>query len=157
MPIPTPFASQPVKILSEWCKADGAMANAYYGVVFDRCADGALELVGLGPAYVQARGLSFYTAEAHVCFVRPVHALDEVVVTFQLIDYDEKRIRTYQEMRHVDGWLAATSEILSLHVDLSMPKVTPFPADVRAKIEQMAAAHATLARPSRAGKHIELS
>ena len=48
-------------------------------------------------------------------------------VTFQLIDHDAKRLRAYQEIRHVDGWLAATSETLSLHIDMSGPKVAPFP------------------------------
>jgi len=157
MPIPSPVVSQPVTILSQWCKANGEMSNAYYGVVFDRCGDGGFELVGLGPDYVQKRGLSFYTAESHVCFIRPVCVGDQVIVTFRILDYDEKRIRTYEEMHHVDGWLAATSEILSLHVDLSVSKVVPFPTDIVKNIEAMAAAHATLPPPERAGRHVDIT
>jgi acyl-CoA thioester hydrolase len=63
-------------------------------------------------------------------------------------------LRTYQEIRHVDGWLAATSETLSLHVDMDGPKVAPFPADVLAKIEAVRAAHAALPMPERAGRSI---
>ncbi|TGW04813.1 thioesterase, partial [Mesorhizobium sp. M2D.F.Ca.ET.145.01.1.1] len=73
---------------------------------------------------------------------------------FQLIDHDEKRLRAYQEIRHVDGWLAATSETLSLHVDMSGPKVAPFPADELARIEAMRAAHSVLRMPERAGRSI---
>ena len=112
--------------------------------------------MGMGAGYTELRGLSYYTAEAHVCFVRPLHAGDKVVVKFQVLDHDDKRIRTYEEMHHVDGWLAATSEILSLHVDLSGPKVAPFPQEIRSKIESMAAAHAALPTPDRAGRHIEI-
>ncbi len=157
MSIPSPFISQPVTILDQWCKASGEMTSANYGVVFDRCGDGGFELIGLGPAYVRERGLSFYTAESHVCFVRPVRSGDQVVVTFRILDYDEKKIRTYEEMHHVDGWLAATSEILSLHVDLSGPKVVPFPTDIMRNIQAMAAAHAALPTPQRAGNHIDIA
>ena len=57
---------------------------------------------------------------------------------------------------HIDGWLAATTEILSLHVDLGGPKVVPFPNEVRSKIEAMNEAHARLPTPERAGRHIEI-
>ena len=41
--------------------------------------------------------------------MQELHLGDKVTVTFQLLDHDEKRLRAYQEIRHVDGWLAATS------------------------------------------------
>ena len=77
-----------------------------------------------------------------------------MTVSFNLIDHDEKRLRAYQEIRHADGWLAATSETLSLHIDMGGPKVAPFPSDVMAKVEAMRAAHAPLAMPERAGRSI---
>ena len=64
-------------------------------------------------------------------------------------------MRVYQEIRHAaEGWLAATSESLSLHVDMSGPKVAPFPADIAEKIDAMRAAHAGLPMPARAGRSI---
>ncbi|AZO07912.1 thioesterase [Mesorhizobium sp. M3A.F.Ca.ET.080.04.2.1] len=157
MSIPSPFISESIEIQSEWCGGAGQLGNAYYNVVFDRGAEGAFESLGLGTGYARRRGLSFYTAEAHVCFVRPLHAGDRVVVKFQILDFDEKRIRSYQEIHHLDGWLAATTEVMSLHVDLDGPRVVPFPHDVKARLDAMAAAHATLPLPERAGRHIELS
>ncbi|MEZ5784271.1 MAG: thioesterase family protein [Rhizobiaceae bacterium] len=156
MRIPTPYVSEPMLIPSEWCNTDGALRTAYYGVVFDRRSDGAFELLGLGEEYAKNRNLTFYTAESHICFIKPVYIRDSVTVSFQLIDHDEKRLRSYQEMRHVDGWLVATTEVLSLHVDLSVRKVVPFPDDIRAKIENMAKAHARLELPVLSGKHIDL-
>src|SRR5690606_10089421 len=117
-------------------------------------SDEAFELMGMGPAYARDRRLTIYTAEAHVCYVRELHLGDKVTVSFNLIDHDEKRLRAYQEIRHADGWLAATSETLSLHVDMSGPKVAPFPADVLANIEAMRADHAGLPVPERAGRAI---
>ena len=157
MTLPSPYISQPIQIQTEWCNSDGQLTLGHYGVIFDRGAEGAFELMGMGAAYTKLLRLTYYTAETHLCFVRPLHEGDSVVVKLQVLDHDEKRISTYQEIHHVDGWLAATSETLSLHVDLSGPKVTPFPGEVRKKIQSMTDAHSILPTPVRAGRRIELN
>jgi len=154
MSIPAPFISRPMDIEKDWIDYNGHLNMAYYNVLFDRCSDDAFEMMGMGPNYAKERRLTIYTAEVHVCYVQELHLEHKVVVSFQLIDQDDKRLRAYQEIRHVDGWLAATSETLSLHVDMSGPKVAPFPTDVQAKVEAMRTAHAALAMPERAGRSI---
>jgi acyl-CoA thioester hydrolase len=154
MPIPTPFVSKPMDIEKDWIDYNGHLNMAYYNVLFDRCSDDAFEAMGMGPNYARDRRLTIYTAEVHVCYVQELHLEHKVTVSFQLIDQDDKRLRAYQEIRHVDGWLAATSESLSLHVDMSGPKVAPFPTDVLARVEAMRAAHSALPMPERAGRSI---
>jgi len=154
MSIAAPFVSRPMDIEKDWIDYNGHLNMAYYNVLFDRCSDDAFDIMGLGASYAKERRLTIYTAEVHVCYVQELHLGDRVTVTFQLLDHDEKRLRAYQEIRHVDGWLAATSESLSLHVDMAGPKVAPFPADVQAKVEAMRAAHAALPMPERAGRSI---
>ena len=154
MPNPAPFVSRAMDIEKDWIDYNGHLNMAYYNVLFDRCSDEAFEIMGMGPDYAKTRKLTIYTAEVHVCYVQELHLGDKVTATFHLIDHDEKRLRAYQEIRHVDGWLAATSESLSLHVDMAGPKVAPFPADIQAKVEAMRAAHAGLAMPERAGRSI---
>lgn len=154
MPIPAPFVSPPMGIEKDWIDYNGHLNMAYYNVLFDRCSDEAFAAMGMGLDYVEQRRLTIYTAEVHVCYVQELHLDHKVTVSLQLIDHDEKRLRLYQEIRHVDGWLAATSEQLALHVDMSGPKVAPFPADVLAKVEAMRAAHAALPMPERAGRSI---
>ncbi|WP_376703975.1 thioesterase family protein [Mesorhizobium sp. ISC25] len=154
MPIPAPFVSRAMEIEEAWIDYNGHLNMAYYNVLFDRCSDEAFEMMGMGPDYVKERRLTIYTAEVHVCYVQELHLDHKVTVSFQLLDHDEKRLRAYQEIRHLDGWLAATSETLSLHVDMAGPKVAPFPADVLARVEAMRAAHAALPMPERAGRSI---
>lgn len=154
MSISAPFVSKPMDIEKDWIDYNGHLNMAYYNVLFDRCSDEAFEAMGMGLDYVKGRRLTIYTAEVHVCYVQELHLDHKVRVSFQLIDHDEKRLRAYQEIRHVDGWLAATSETLSLHVDMSGPKVAPFPTDVLAKVEAMRAAHSALPMPERAGRSI---
>jgi acyl-CoA thioester hydrolase len=154
MNLPTPFVSHVMEVDKDWIDYNGHMNMAYYNVLFDRGGDEAFALMGLGPDYARARKLTFYTAEIHVCYVRELHLGDRVTCTFQLLDHDDKRIRGYQELYHVAGWLSATSEVLFLHIDMAGPKVAPFPDDIKARIEAMRAAHAALPTPQRAGRSI---
>ena len=149
-----PFVSRVMEVEKDWIDYNGHMNMAYYNVIFDRGADEAFEVMGLGADYARERRLTTYTAEIHVCYVRELHLGDKVTVTFHLIDHDEKRFHAYQEIHHADGWLAATSESMSLHVDMSGPKVAPFPADILEKVTAMRTAHAALPRPERVGRSI---
>lgn len=153
---PSPFVSRVMEVEKDWIDYNGHMNMAYYNVLFDRCSDEAFELMGMGPAYARTRQLTVYTAEVHVCYVRELHLGDRVTATFHLLDYDDKCLRHYQELFHVDGWLAATCEVLTLHIDMGGPKVAPFPPDILARIEALRAAHAELPTPERAGRAIGL-
>lgn len=154
MSAPAPFVSAEMAIEKDWIDYNGHLNMAYYNVLFDRCTDEALDRLGAGSAYAAARRMTIYTAEVHICYVRELHLGDTVTVSFQMLDHDAKRIRAFQEIRHRDGWLAATSETLSLHVDMAGPNVAPFPPDVLANVEAMQAAHAALPLPERAGRSI---
>lgn len=156
MSIPAPFVSRVMEVEKEWIDYNGHMNMAYYHVLFDRCADGAFDLLGVGAEYARTRNLTIYTAEVHVCYVRELHLADHVTATFQLLEHDGKRLRTYQEIHHADGWVAATCETLSLHIDMAGPKVIPFPADAFARIEAMHRAHAILPMPANAGRSITI-
>ncbi|WP_158964216.1 thioesterase family protein [Chachezhania sediminis] len=149
-----PFTSDPMTVKPEWIDYNGHLNMAYYNVIFDTGVDKCYEAMGFGPDYAATRKLTTYTAEFHVRYVREIHEGDIVTVTTQLIDFDDKRIHTYQEIIHSDGWVAATAEGLGLHIDMTGPKVAPMPEDVYAKVKAMHEAHAALPRPASIGKPI---
>ncbi len=151
-----PFISSPMRVEEGWIDYNGHMNMAYYNVLFDRCADQVFDKLGVGAGYARQRGLTIYTAEFHVCYLRELHEGDEVRCSLQIVDHDEKRLHMYQELVHADGWLSATGEALSLHIDMSGPKVAAFPSDIAANVERMASEHAALPRPERAGRAIAL-
>jgi acyl-CoA thioester hydrolase len=128
---------------------------AYYSVLMDNAVDDAYEQIGFGPEY-QKLGCTTYVAEFHICYIRELHEGAQTYCTFQLLDYDEKRFHSFTELRHVDGWLAATGEALTLHVDQSGPHVAPMPDTILTKLEAMKQAHSTLPYPDRAGRKIGL-
>jgi acyl-CoA thioester hydrolase len=80
-----------------------------------------------------------------------------VQVGVLLVDADEKRLHTFQELRHAtEGWLSATSENMSVHIDMTARKTAPFPPDVSARIDAVVQAHAAVARPEGIGRKIAM-
>src|SRR4028119_1552569 len=125
-----PFVSSTMRVEPAWIDYNGHLNMAYYHVLFDRAVEEGFGVVGLGQDYVEERNASYFAAEVHVLYRRELKAQDEVRATLQLVDYDEKRLHFYMELRHArDGWVAAMSEQLALHVDMGSRKVTPFPED----------------------------
>ena len=100
---------------------------------------------------------STFTAECHVRYLREIHLGDPVQVSILLVAADEKRLHTFEELRHAgEGWLSATSENMTIHIDMTARKTAPFPPDIRARIAAVAKAHAGLPRPEGIGRSIAM-
>ena len=156
--IPTPFVSSVMQVEPAWIDYNGHLNMAYYNVLFDRAVDEVYELLGLGLDYLKSRRHSTFTAEVHVRYLRELKEGDPVRVSFQLLDYDAKRMHYFEELRHAEeGWLSATSENMALNVNMDDKKTAPFPTDVMAHLARMKAAHATLPVPQGAGRRIAMT
>jgi acyl-CoA thioester hydrolase len=155
--IPTPFVSSVMRVEPAWIDYNGHLNMAYYNVLFDRAVDEVYELLGLGLDYLKTCRHSTFTAEVHVRYLRELKEGDPVRVSFQLLDYDAKRLHYFEELHHAEeGWLSATSENMALNVAMDAKKTAPFPADVMAHLARMKAAHATLPVPQGAGRRIAM-
>jgi acyl-CoA thioester hydrolase len=158
MPLPpAPFLSSIMQIEPQWIDYNGHLNMAYYNVMMDRAIDELWLQLGIGPTYMKERGGSTFTAEAHVRYLREIHLGDPVQVSVWMLGADEKRIHTFEELRHAgDGWLSATSENITLHIDMGLRKVAPFPPDIRARIDAVAGVHATTPRPEGIGRKVAM-
>jgi len=155
MAYPAPFVSSAHVIEDQWIDYNGHFNMAYYNVLFDRAGDEVFDAIGLGASYVKKTNCSFFTLETHVTYLRELHAGDSVKVATQFLDYDKKRIHYFVEMRHAkDDWIAATSEVIIIHVDMNIRKSTPFPPDVLDNIKAMRESHAALPLPPQVGHKI---
>jgi acyl-CoA thioester hydrolase len=106
---------------------------------------------------MKARHGSTFTAECHVRYLREIHLGDPVQISILLVDADEKRLHTFEELRHAsEGWLSATSENMTVHIDMAARKTAPFPPDIRARIQAVANAHAGVPRPEGIGRKIAM-
>jgi len=93
----------------------------------------------------------------HVRYLRELHAEHPVRVTFQLLDYDSKRMHFFEQLFHAEEtWVSATSENLSLHVDMDARRTSPFPDAIERALARMKATHRQLPRPEAAGRRVSM-
>jgi acyl-CoA thioester hydrolase len=154
---PAPYLASVMQIEPQWIDHNGHLNMAYYNVMFDRAIDEMWLQLGMGPGYVKERQGSSFTAECHVRYLREIHLGDPVQVSILLLGADEKRLHTFEELRHAsEGWLSATSENMTIHIDMSARKTAPFPPDIAARIAAVAKAHAAVRRPDGIGRRIAM-
>jgi acyl-CoA thioester hydrolase len=142
-------------VQADWIDFNGHMNVAYYVLVFDRATDVLLDHLGVGVAYRQRTNHTVYVLEAHLTYEREVKDGDRLRVTSQLVDADTKRLHFFHAMYHADeGYLVATNELLTLHVDLAGPRSVPFAADRQNAVDRLLAEHRSLGRPTQLGRVI---
>ncbi len=135
-----------------WIDYNGHMNMAYYNVVFDQGVDHVYDQLGVGAQYVQTGGGSLFTMEVHLHYLNELSLNDPIEVRFQLLDADSKRLHFFEEMYHAEkGYLAATSEQLALHVNMTSRRSSPFPDHIQARVDQLLSEHSGLPRPEQVG------
>ena len=138
-----------------WIDFNGHLNMAFYNVLFDRGVDHVYDQLGVGVDYVREQSGSCFTLEVHVNYLDELTLTDQASVTFQLIDFDNKRLHFFQNMFNAQtGELAATSEQLSLHVDMTSRRSAPFPDAALEKIADLHQAHAEIEKPAQIGQVI---
>jgi acyl-CoA thioester hydrolase len=141
----------------QWIDYNGHMNVAFYVLAFDKATDGLLDHLGLGETYRRTTDRSVYVLEAHVSYERELRLGEPLLIDTQLVDADDKRLHFFHRMTHAEaGYLAATNELLALHVDLAGPKAAPMPKAALAELEQVLALHRRLPPPPQLGRVIAL-
>jgi acyl-CoA thioester hydrolase len=150
-----PFLSAVMRVEPQWIDYNGHLNMAYYNVLFDRAGDELWTTVGMGSEYLATRRNSTFTAECHVRYIKEIQLDDPVQVSILLLAADQKRLHTFRELRHAtDGWLSATSENMTLHVNLDARKTTAFPQDIDTRVQALLRRHSSATRPDGIGRKI---
>lgn len=141
----------------EWIDYNGHMNVAYYLLAFDKLTDVWLEYVGLTPQHRARHRVTTFTAESHLMYLRELKEGAPLAYGTRLLGFDEKRIHYIQGMYHgAEGFLAATHEQMTLHIDLASRRPGPMAESVRARLAEIAAAQAHLPVPPQVGRVIGL-
>ena len=153
-----PFDRYRDVVRAEWIDQNDHMNVGYYLVVFDYATDEFFAWVGLDAAHRAAHGITTFCLEAHVTYHREVCLGDPLRFTTRLLAHDAKRIHYLHAMYHAtEGWLAATNELLSLHVDRNTRRSAPMASAIQARLAAIQRAHDVLPRPPQAGRSIGLA
>ncbi|MPY76491.1 MAG: thioesterase-like protein [Alphaproteobacteria bacterium] len=153
MPIPAPLAIHTSTVLPEWIDYNGHMNVAYYVLAFDHVTDAFLDYIGLDHDYKAKANVTTFVADMNVTYIREVVEGDPLRFTTQLLESDDRKFRYFHSMYHAEqGYLAATNELLSLHIDLTVRRVGPMSRPILERLRQVQDAHASLPPPRGAGR-----
>ena len=150
--IPTPFELPAATVLPEWIDHNGHMNMAYYLVAFDLASDVLAENLGLTSEYKKRTNTATFAGETHIAYKRELLEGDPLRITGRVIACDAKRMHYWLEMYHgTQGYLAATTEFLILHVAMSVRRVAAMEPEQLARIEAVRDAHSALPTPAGLG------
>ena len=115
------------KVIKEWTDYNGHMNLSYYILIFDNAAEVMLTKFKMGGDSAQNDKKSTFAVETHTTYDQEVKLGEEVDVHLTYLDHDKKRIHYRVSMFHKEKkYLAATTEVLSLYIDLNRRKVAEF-------------------------------
>ena len=115
------------KIIKEWTDYNNHMNLSYYILVFDLGAEVMLSKFQMGEHSAKTTKKSTMVVETHTTYNNEVKEGDNVDVFLSHLDHDKKRIHYKLEMYDNNkNILSATTEVLSLYIDLNVRKVAEF-------------------------------
>lgn len=136
-----------------WVDWNGHMNVAYYVTAFDRASGAFMRNIGLGRNYVNNKLGMTFVLEMHITYDRELREGAPMAFKTQLLDRDAKRVHVFHEMFHAEqGYLAATSELITMNIDYATRKSGPWPAQAAERLEQIWAEHSKLPKPAKSGR-----
>jgi len=115
------------KIINNWTDYNGHMNLAFYILVFDKGAEKILSKFKMGEQSAKTTKKSTMAVESHTTYNNEVKENEEVDIYLSYFDHDKKRLHYKLEMYDKSkNILSATTEVLSLYMDLNIRKVAEF-------------------------------
>ena len=115
------------KIINNWTDYNGHMNLAFYILVFDKGAEEILSKFKMGEQSAKTTKKSTMAVESHTTYNNEVKENEEVDVYLSYFNHDKKRLHYKLEMYEKSkNILSATTEVLSLYIDLNIRKVAEF-------------------------------
>jgi acyl-CoA thioester hydrolase len=149
----TPTSNKPLrihreKVRKEWIDYNGHLNMAYYLLAFDHATDAFFDCIGVGEEYSRMTDGTTFTLEGHISYLREVKENDSLRFETFVFDYDQKRIHYAHAMyQNSENYVAATNELMTLHVSQSKRRAYPIPDLALSKLETLKNAHEGLTRP----------
>ncbi len=145
------------EVLPAWIDANRHMSDGFYAVAFGEATWRVQDWLGMDADYRKRTGGTLYSVEAHITWEKELLLGQRIHTRSLVAGVDEKRLRLFQYLLASDeSVLAATMDLMLLHVTQHEEgvRVSPFPPEIAARLQEIAAAHAALERPVQAGRKI---
>ncbi|MEX2162306.1 MAG: thioesterase family protein [Anaerolineales bacterium] len=117
----------------------------WYTHFFDRAVWGFYETFGFGQDYHTTSGFGSFGLEMYTRHLSELRLGDEIHIYTRAIARNSKLFHYMHFMQRVgDGELAATCELLGVHVDLATRRSAPLPEHIGAVLDGIIAKHRAL-------------
>ncbi len=151
----TPHVSLTTTIKPEWIDFNGHFNAGYYMVVFDDAVGGFMDYIGLTDAHRAEHDVTTFTLEGHITYDREVTEGEPIEIRTQLLGFADKTVHYIHTMHHqVEGWLAATNEVMSLHVSNTTRRGASMHPSIKDRLAEILVEHQQLPTPAQAGRRI---
>ncbi len=154
-----PFPLLEVSVKPQWVDYNGHMNDAAYAEAFSESLMTLTDHLGLDAEGRARTRHTIYTVAMMIHYVQEAAVNTPLVLSARILEADAKRLRVWAEMHNGDtGDLLATTEQLFLCVDQSgeSPRAASWPEPFAERVHALAAEHATLPVPEKAGEGIRL-
>lgn len=138
-----------------WIDYNGHLNEAHYVTIFSEASDLLAAHVGFGPDVREKLNMSFFTGEAHICYLDEASEGEKTWVATQMIEVKPRMFHTFDRLYVGDDQrLSATREVIQLAIDMESRRVSPFPEDVQARLKDLEAKDRHHPRPAQLGRQI---
>ena len=145
MSIPAPLDLFTATVKPAWIDHNKHMNMGFYLVVFDLATDEFMKFVHLTRAHREAHNVTTFSLEGHITYNREIGEGEPMRFTMQLLDFDAKRLHYIHHMYHgTEGYLAATNELMSLHVSEVTRRAAPMEPAILVRLAAIKTAHGAL-------------
>ena len=136
------------KILEDYLDANNHMNVMWYTHLFSCAMQEIFVRVGLTSDYFEKNHAGTFALEGHIRYFNEVRVGQQVTVRTRFIGRSDRRFHFIHYMSNDDRQvLSATMESIGTHVDLQIRRSAPFPPQIAAAFDRLAAEHSKLPWP----------
>lgn len=113
------------------CDQMGHMNVMWYSGKFDEASWQLIARLGLTRAYMQERNCVMAAVQQDITYKRELVSGDIVTIRSRVKEIGQRTIRFFHEMKNDGtGELAATTDLIAVHMDRATRRACPFPHDL---------------------------
>ena len=140
--LPAPFIGLQTKVAPEWIDFNGHFNAGYYMVVFDDAVGPWMDFLGLDEAHRLEHQVTTFSVEGHITYERELDEGAPIEIRTQLLGWGPKKIHCIHFMHHgTEGWLAATNELMSLHISNETRRSAAMAPEIQERLALVETAH----------------
>jgi len=106
--------------------------------MFDRATWHLFSSVGFTGTYLRTRDRGMAAVQSTVSYRSELVSGDLIVIRSRFLEVHDRKARFEHEMTNVEsGEIAATNELVGVHIDRTARRACPIPVEIRSSIEQL--------------------